>query len=92
MQWRSELSCSYSIQRPRLAVPTCRGKAAASGAAASSQGGSAVAANIAGVTQVASTKTYDVVHLGNLCLDIIVPQDELPPSDTGVFQISNAHA
>ena len=35
------------------------------------------------VSQAGSIKTFDVVHLGNLCLDIIVPLDELPSEDTG---------
>lgn len=37
----------------------------------------------AGVSQAGSVKTFDVVHLGNLCLDIIVPVEQLPPEDTG---------
>ena len=35
------------------------------------------------IRQAPATKTYDVVHLGNLCLDIIVQVDALPPIDPG---------
>ena len=35
------------------------------------------------IRQAPATKTYDVVHLGNLCLDIIVQVDALPPADPG---------
>ena len=31
-------------------------------------------------------RTYDVVSLGNLCVDIVLPVDSLPPPDTSRFQ------
>ena len=45
----------------------------------------AVTPEASAVSQAGSVKTFDVVHLGNLCLDIIVPLDELPSEDTGAL-------
>lgn len=55
--------------------------------AAADAGGNAAAAAAApaAISQAPSTKTFDVVHLGNLCLDIIVPVDQLPPPDIGLL-------
>ena len=42
----------------------------------------------AGGTPRRRQRTYDVVSLGNLCVDIVLPVASLPPSDNGQFHPS----
>lgn len=76
-------------RRSRLRRSSCHAQHSATGAAAAAGSSTAVPPAAAAVSQAGSTKAFDVVHLGNLCLDIIVPVDELPPDDTGVCGNSN---
>jgi hypothetical protein len=76
------------LPAPRLAplrhgASACRAQLSAGNAAAQISTSVGVMPDSAAVSQAGSIKTFDVVHLGNLCLDIIVPVDELPSADTG---------
>ncbi len=74
-------------QRARRRMPWADALGTSPACAVADAGGNAAAAAAApaAISQAPSTKTFDVVHLGNLCLDIIVPVDQLPPLDTGLL-------
>jgi hypothetical protein len=74
-----------TLAHVRRGPSTCHAQPSAKGPATPLGSPVAVTPAASAVSQAGSTKTFDVVHLGNLCLDIIVPVDELPSEDTGAL-------
>lgn len=76
-----------SSGRPALCPPVRPTRAPTCGSAAAGlAGATAESAGANGSAAPTKKKQFDVVALSNLCVDIVVPVEELPPADTQARQ------